>query len=141
FGEQASADARLLDVALHAACSAVHANILGHDVTYKLGMPGHHMAVNSLAVLAAASLAGADLARGALALSQMQAPAGRGVRVQLGVGGGEALLIDESYNANPASIRAAISVLGKAPIGGRGRRIAILGDMLELGPTGPFLHA
>jgi UDP-N-acetylmuramoyl-tripeptide--D-alanyl-D-alanine ligase len=141
FGEHAGADARLLDVSLHAASSAVHAKIFGHDVTYKLGMPGKHMAMNSLAVLAAATHAGADLARSALALSQMQPPAGRGVRARLGVGGGEALLIDESYNANPASMRAAISVLGKAPIGPRGRRIAILGDMLELGPNGAELHA
>jgi UDP-N-acetylmuramoyl-tripeptide--D-alanyl-D-alanine ligase len=141
FGEHAAADARLLDVSLHAVSSAVHAHVIGHDVTYKIGMPGKHMAMNSLAVLAAASLAGAELAHSALALSQMQAPAGRGVRARLGVGGGEALLIDESYNANPASMRAAISVLGKAPIGPRGRRIAILGDMLELGPTGPELHA
>ena len=66
FGADAKSDARLLDVSLHAACSAVHANILGHDVTYKLGMPGRHMAMNSLAVLAAASLAGADLALAAL---------------------------------------------------------------------------
>ena len=141
FGAHASADARLLEVSLHAECSAVHASILGHDVTFKLGVPGRHMAVNSLAVLAAASLAHADLARGALALSQMQAPAGRGVRVLLGVSGGSALLIDESYNANPASMRAALSVLGKAPLGARGRRIAVLGDMLELGPTGAELHA
>ena len=69
FGTNEKSDARLLDVSLHAACSAVHANILGHDVTYKLGMPGRHMAMNSLAVLArAASLVGADLARGAIAV-------------------------------------------------------------------------
>jgi UDP-N-acetylmuramoyl-tripeptide--D-alanyl-D-alanine ligase len=141
FGENSKADARLLDVSLHAACSAVHANILGHDVTYKLGVPGRHMVMNSLGVLAASSLAGADLARSALALSQMQAPAGRGVRVHLGVKGGDTLLIDESYNANPASMRAAISVLGKADVGERGRRIAVLGDMLELGPQGRELHA
>jgi UDP-N-acetylmuramoyl-tripeptide--D-alanyl-D-alanine ligase len=141
FGEHAAADVRLLDVSLQATSSAVHAHVLGHDVTYKIGMPGRHMAMNSLAVLAAASLVGADLAHSALALSQMQAPAGRGVRARLGVAGGEVLLIDESYNANPASMRAAISVLGKAPIGSRGRRIAILGDMLELGPTGAELHA
>ena len=141
FGEHAAADARLLDVSLHATSSAVHAKILGHDVTYKLGMPGQHMAMNSLAVLAAATHAGADLAHSALALSQMQAPAGRGARARLSIGGGEVLLIDESYNANPASMRAAISVLGKAPIGPRGRRIAILGDMLELGPGGAELHA
>jgi UDP-N-acetylmuramoyl-tripeptide--D-alanyl-D-alanine ligase len=141
FGEHAASDARLLDVSLHATSSAVHAHVLGHDVTYKIGMPGRHMAMNSLAVLLAASLAGADLAHSALALSQMQPPAGRGVRARLGVAGGEVLLIDESYNANPASMRAAISVLGKAPIGARGRRIAVLGDMLELGPTGAELHA
>jgi UDP-N-acetylmuramoyl-tripeptide--D-alanyl-D-alanine ligase len=141
FGEDAAADARLLDVSLHSTSSAVHAHVLGHDVTYKIGMPGKHMAMNSLAVLVAASLAGADLAHSALALSQMQAPVGRGERARLGVAGGEVLLIDESYNANPASMRAAIAVLGKAPIGKRGRRIAILGDMLELGPTGAELHA
>jgi UDP-N-acetylmuramoyl-tripeptide--D-alanyl-D-alanine ligase len=99
------------------------------------------MAINSLAVLAASSLTGADLARSALALSQMQAPAGRGVRTHLGVAGGRALLIDESYNANPASMRAAISVLGNVQLGEQGRRVAILGDMLELGPAGPEMHA
>ena len=87
-------------------------NILGHDVTYKLGMPGRHMAMNSLAVLAAASLAGADLALAALSLSQVAPAAGRGVRRMLEVGNGEATLIDESYNANPASMAAAINVLG-----------------------------
>ena len=73
FGADKKSDARLIDVSLHPACSAVHANILGHDVTYKLGMPGRHMAMNSLAVLAAASLAGADLALAALTLSQIAA--------------------------------------------------------------------
>jgi UDP-N-acetylmuramoyl-tripeptide--D-alanyl-D-alanine ligase len=140
FGAHKKSDARLLDVSLHAACSAVHANILGHDVTYKLGMPGRHMAMNSLAVLAAASLAGADLALAALSLSQIEPAAGRGVRRELEVAGGEATLIDESYNANPASMAAALNVLGRAAIGPHGRRIAMLGDMLELGPTGPELH-
>src|SRR5580692_1241688 len=140
FGADAKSDARLLDLSLHAACSAVHANILGHDVTYKLGMPGRHMAMNSLAVLAAASLAGADLALAALALSQIEPAAGRGVRRALEVASGEATLIDESYNANPASMAAALNVLGQAVVGPRGRRIAMLGDMLELGPTGAELH-
>jgi UDP-N-acetylmuramoyl-tripeptide--D-alanyl-D-alanine ligase len=141
FGADAKSDARLLDVALHAACSAVHANILGQDVTYKLGMPGRHMAMNSLAVLAAASLAGADLALAALSLSQLEPPAGRGVRRTLELAHGEATLIDESYNANPASMAAALNVLGRAVIGAHGRRIAVLGDMLELGPSGPALHS
>jgi UDP-N-acetylmuramoyl-tripeptide--D-alanyl-D-alanine ligase len=141
FGADKKAEARLLDVALHPTCSAVHANILSHDVTYKLGMPGRHMAMNSLAVLAAASLLGADLAHAALTLSQVVPAAGRGVRHVLEVSGGEATLIDESYNANPASMAAAINVLGAAAVGPKGRRIAVLGDMLELGPDGAKLHA
>jgi UDP-N-acetylmuramoyl-tripeptide--D-alanyl-D-alanine ligase len=140
FGADKKSDARLIDVSLHPACSAVHADILGHDLTYKLGMPGRHMAMNSLAVLAAASLAGADLALAGLALSQAQPAAGRGVRHVLEVGHGEATLIDESYNANPASMAAALNVLGAASVGPQGRRIAVLGDMLELGPTAAELH-
>ena len=140
FGADEKSDARLIDVSLHATCSAVHASILNHDVTYKITMPGRHMVMNSLAVLAGASLLGADLARAALSLSQLEAPAGRGVRRILEVGHGEATLIDESYNANPASMGAALNVLGQATVGPHGRRIAILGDMLELGPTGPALH-
>jgi UDP-N-acetylmuramoyl-tripeptide--D-alanyl-D-alanine ligase len=140
FGADAKSDARLIDVSLHPACSAVHADILGHDVTYKLGMPGRHMAMNSLAVLAAAELAGADLARAGLTLSQVQPAAGRGVRRALEVKNGEATLIDESYNANPASMTAALNVLGQAAVGRQGRRIAVLGDMLELGPAGADLH-
>jgi UDP-N-acetylmuramoyl-tripeptide--D-alanyl-D-alanine ligase len=96
--------------------------------------------MNSLAVLAASALVGADLARAALSLSQIEPAAGRGVRRMLGVSSGEAILIDESYNANPASMAAALDVLGQAPVGPRGRRIAMLGDMLELGPNGPALH-
>jgi UDP-N-acetylmuramoyl-tripeptide--D-alanyl-D-alanine ligase len=141
FGANKRAEARLLDISLHATCSAVHANILGHEVTYKLGMPGRHMAMNSLAVLAASSLAGADLALASLSLSQLEPAAGRGVRQTLVVPGGEVTLIDESYNANPASMAAALSVLGRAKIGLHGRRIAVLGDMLELGPTSAQLHA
>ncbi|WP_047307986.1 UDP-N-acetylmuramoylalanyl-D-glutamyl-2,6-diaminopimelate--D-alanyl-D-alanine ligase [Rhodopseudomonas palustris] len=140
FGTDPAADARLLDVALHADCSAVHAGILGHDVTYKIGMPGRHMALNSLAVLAAAELVGADLALAALAMSQVQPAVGRGARKALPIGSGEATLIDESYNANPASMAAALGVLGRAEIGAQGRRIAVLGDMLELGPTAGELH-
>lgn len=140
FGSDEKADARLIDMSLHAACSAVRASILDQDITYKIGMPGRHMVMNSLAVLAAASLAGADLALSALALAQLQPATGRGVRQQLVLSEGTATLIDESYNANPASMAAAITVLGQATVGRRGRRIAVLGDMLELGSTGPDLH-
>ncbi|HZR71658.1 UDP-N-acetylmuramoylalanyl-D-glutamyl-2,6-diaminopimelate--D-alanyl-D-alanine ligase [Bradyrhizobium sp.] len=141
FGENKKAEARLIDIALHATCSAVHAEILKSEVTYKLGMPGRHMAMNSLAVLAASSLAGADLALASLSLSQLAPAAGRGVRQTLTVPGGEITLIDESYNANPASMAAALSVLGSAKIGPQGRRIAVLGDMLELGSASAQLHA
>ncbi len=140
FGTDKKADARLLDISLHADCSAVHADILDHDITYKIGMPGRHMAMNSLAVLAAAVLAGADLAAAGLSLAEMQAATGRGARLKLGLPQGPATLIDESYNANPASMAAALDVLGQAVVGPRGRRIAVLGDMLELGPEGPKLH-
>jgi UDP-N-acetylmuramoyl-tripeptide--D-alanyl-D-alanine ligase len=141
FGEHASADARLIKEALHSDCSTVQARILGSDVTYKVGAPGRHHVLNSLAVLAAASLAGADLALAALALAEMTPPAGRGARKQLELPGGRVLLIDESYNANPASMAAALALLGQAEVGARGRRIAVLGDMLELGSRGDALHA
>jgi UDP-N-acetylmuramoyl-tripeptide--D-alanyl-D-alanine ligase len=140
FGEHAKADARLLRVSLQAESSTVDAQILGQAVTYKLGAPGRHLVLNSLAVLAAAVLAGADLALAALALAQLKPAPGRGTRVALQVPGGSALLIDESYNANPASMAAAIALLGQALVGPRGRRIAVLGDMLELGPPGAELH-
>jgi UDP-N-acetylmuramoyl-tripeptide--D-alanyl-D-alanine ligase len=140
FGADAKADARLIDISLQPDCSAVHAAILGHDVTYKIGIPGRHIAINSLAALAAADLAGADLALAALTLAQLQPASGRGVRRVLELEGGEATLIDESYNANPASMAAALGVLGQAAVGPHGRRIAVLGDMLELGPTGAELH-
>jgi len=140
FGEHSEADARLLRVSLHADCSIVDAQILGQPVTYKFGAPGRHLVLNSLAVLAAVSLAGADLALAALALTNLKPASGRGARSILAVPGGTALLIDESYNANPASMRAAIALLGQAPVGDSGRRIAVLGDMLELGPSGPELH-
>jgi UDP-N-acetylmuramoyl-tripeptide--D-alanyl-D-alanine ligase len=140
FGEHARADARLVKCALQADCSAVEARICGVPVTYKVGAPGQHLVMNSLAVLAAVHLAGADLARAALALAQQQPAAGRGTRLTLDLPEGPALVIDESYNANPTSMRAALALLGQAPVGPGGRRIAVLGDMLELGAAGADLH-
>jgi UDP-N-acetylmuramoyl-tripeptide--D-alanyl-D-alanine ligase len=81
------------------------------------------------------------LALAALALAELKAPAGRGERMTLDLPGGAVLLIDESYNANPTSMCAALALLGQAPMQGLGRRIAVLGDMLELGPEGAALHA
>jgi UDP-N-acetylmuramoyl-tripeptide--D-alanyl-D-alanine ligase len=140
FGEHAGAEARLLKCALHPDCSTIEATILGQPVTYKIGAPGRHLVMNSLAVLAAASLAGADLARAAIALAQQVPAAGRGTRITLELPDGQALVIDESYNANPTSMRAALALLGQTPLEPGGRRIAVIGDMLELGPTSEDLH-
>ena len=140
FGAHERAEARLIDAAIKPQCSAVRARIMGDEITYKIGAPGRHLVENSLAVLAAAKLVGADLAQAALELATLQPPPGRGRRIALELTQGEALLIDESYNANPASMRAALEVLGNAPLGRRGRRIAVLGDMLELGTEGVRLH-
>ncbi len=140
FGEHAQADARLVRCSLQADNSTVQADILGSDVTYKLGAPGRHVVLNSLAVLATVSVLGADLALAALALAGLVPARGRGARIALEVAGGAVTLIDESYNANPASMRAALALLGQTAVGARGRRIAVLGDMLELGPRGPDLH-
>jgi UDP-N-acetylmuramoyl-tripeptide--D-alanyl-D-alanine ligase len=140
FGENAGADARLLKCALRPDCSTVEAKILGQLVTYKIGAPGRHLVMNSLGVLAAASLVGADLARAAIALAQLVPAAGRGTRITLELPEGPALVIDESYNANPTSMRAALALLGQAPVGSGGRRIAVIGDMLELGPAGEDFH-
>jgi UDP-N-acetylmuramoyl-tripeptide--D-alanyl-D-alanine ligase len=140
FGESDDSDAMLVRCALQPDSSTVEALILGEPVTYKLGAPGKHLVLNSLAVLTAVSLLGADLALGALALNRLKPAIGRGTRNVLNVPGGSALLIDESYNANPASMAAAIALLGHAPVGPQGRRIAVLGDMLELGAQGTALH-
>src|SRR4026208_428755 len=142
FGEHAEADARLSRISLQPDSSTVEASILRQPVTYKIGMPGRPNADKSPGhpAGAPASLAGADLALAALPLVNLKPPSGRGTRSVLTVPGGTALLIDESYNANPASMRAAIALLGEAPVGQHGRRIAVLGDMLELGPQGGELH-
>jgi UDP-N-acetylmuramoyl-tripeptide--D-alanyl-D-alanine ligase len=140
FGEHPKADARLLKISLHPDCSTVQARILGADLTYKLGAPGRHVVHNSLAVLAAVALVGADLALAGLALAQLKPTTGRGSRITLDTRDGTALLIDESYNANPASMRAALALLGQTQIGAQGRRIAVLGDMRELGSVGVQLH-
>jgi UDP-N-acetylmuramoyl-tripeptide--D-alanyl-D-alanine ligase len=140
FGAHAKADARLIKCALHADCSTVQANILGTELTYKIGAPGRHLVHNSLAVLAAAELVGADLALAALALAEFKPTSGRGALIEVDLPGGKALLIDDSYNANPASVAASLALLGQTQIGPHGRRIAVLGDMLELGPRGRALH-
>ncbi|WP_186419398.1 UDP-N-acetylmuramoylalanyl-D-glutamyl-2,6-diaminopimelate--D-alanyl-D-alanine ligase [Bosea sp. CS1GBMeth4] len=140
FGESEQADVRLLGCSLKADVSTADASVMGRPVTYKLGSPGRHIVLNSLAVLAAVEVLGADLALAALALADLTPPSGRGARQVLHAPSGPFTLIDESYNGNPASMRAAIENLGRMPVSGRGRRIAVLGDMLELGETAPELH-
>lgn len=141
FGEHPESDARLEAADLEAERSKVLATVLGTEVTYELGAPGRHVIQNSLAVLAAVSLLGADLEQSAAALSGISPPAGRGERHRLAIGGTGATLIDESYNANPASMRAAIALLAQAVPGEGGRRIAVVGEMRELGDASDALHA
>jgi len=141
FGEHEEADVRLMRIVLAAECSTVSARVMGTDVTYKFGAPGKHLAMNSLAVLAAAKLVGCDLALAALSLGETRAVAGRGEKSLRRLPSGSFTLLDESYNANPVSVRAAISVLAGAPKGPQGRRIVVLGDMLELGNDAERLHA
>jgi UDP-N-acetylmuramoyl-tripeptide--D-alanyl-D-alanine ligase len=141
FGRRPSAEIRLDRAVLHETCTCVTAHVFGEEVVYKLGVPGEHVAMNSLAVLGAAALAGADLARAALSLAALSAPKGRGERHRLLAPGGHLTLIDESYNANPSSVRAALAVFGNTKPGRGGRKIAVLGDMLELGAGAAELHA
>ncbi|MBX9683554.1 MAG: UDP-N-acetylmuramoylalanyl-D-glutamyl-2,6-diaminopimelate--D-alanyl-D-alanine ligase [Hyphomicrobium sp.] len=111
------------------------------SVAFDIAMPGRHIAENALAVIAALHLATPRVADAVKALASLPPPAGRGARTRLMLPGGEALLIDESYNANPASMRAALATLGNVPRTTFPRRIAVLGDMLELGPDAAALHA
>lgn len=141
FGESEGADVRLIDIKLHADFSLCEASVFGQRVAYRIGVAGRHFALNSLAVLGAAKLAGADLALAALALADFGYVEGRGQRLQLAIRDSAFTLIDETYNANPSSMRAALAVTGTLRPEGRGRRIAVLGDMLELGTQSPQLHA
>jgi UDP-N-acetylmuramyl-tripeptide synthetase/UDP-N-acetylmuramoyl-tripeptide--D-alanyl-D-alanine ligase len=141
FGRNAEAQARLVDSTLSAASSRISADILGDAVDYRLQMPGAHWALNSLAVLAAAKCVGVDLGAAAAALAQLQPLKGRGQRVKISLAAGSIELIDESYNASPAAMRAAFQVLAQTRPASGGRRIAVLGDMRELGETSRLLHA
>lgn len=141
FGEAEEADARLVDYSEDGETAIVEAWILGEHLRYRLGARGRHMAINSLAVLLGARALGVDVAEAAKVLGEYSAPKGRGARAALPVGDGTFTLIDESYNANPASVRAALAVLGNTAPAEDGRRIAVIADMLELGARENELHA
>ncbi|MGD1933906.1 MAG: UDP-N-acetylmuramoylalanyl-D-glutamyl-2,6-diaminopimelate--D-alanyl-D-alanine ligase [Candidatus Phaeomarinobacter sp.] len=141
FGKQDMAEARVTRMSLKPDASYVTATICGDDMTYKLGVPGEHIVMNSLAMLACVHVLGADLALAGLALGELAPPEGRGSRIEIALPRGSFLLIDESYNANPTSMRAVMQALGNTPPGPRGRRIAVVGDMLELGDHAAEAHA
>ena len=141
FGSDGQADARLLDVVAAPTHSMVKALVCGREVLFRLGAPGRHLAENALAVLLAAHALGADLDTAAATLAFFQAGRGRGERARIACADGAIDLLDESYNANPASMRAAFALARTLPVGDGGRRIAVLGDMLELGGRSPELHA
>ncbi len=119
--------------------SLVTANLPNAQLSYTIGQPGAHWVANSLAVLAAVQAAGGDLAQAGLALADLGGLKGRGARRRIAIGDGEALLIDESYNANPASMAATLAMLGEEEVAGR--RIAVLGAMRELGAGSADFHA
>jgi len=148
FGSAADADVRLIDaIPTASGGTLVTAEFaastgMGRKVCYTVSQPGAHWAVNSLAVMAAVAAVGGDLGAAGLALAELPDLAGRGARHTIvadhGDGSGRALLIDESYNANPASMRATLAQLGATPAR---RRLAVLGAMKELGETGESYHA
>ncbi len=142
FGVAKEADVRLIDAKLGASGSQVVADVAGHECRYEIGAPGKHWVLNSLAVAAALHAADADVELGLRALKKLKSPKGRGELHSIHlIKGGELTLVDESYNANPVSMKAALQTLASAEPERGGRRIAVLGDMRELGATADVLHA
>ncbi|MDP9196169.1 MAG: UDP-N-acetylmuramoyl-tripeptide--D-alanyl-D-alanine ligase, partial [Pseudomonadota bacterium] len=138
FGQQQGADVCLLSFVPEDTGSTVTVLAGGETLTYRLSLPGQHMALNSLAVLAAVRAAGADVAVAAKALEKLSPVQGRGSRLAVTRPDGTLTIIDDSYNASPAAVKAVLAVLGQVR---SGRKVAILGDMLELGEQADVLHA
>jgi UDP-N-acetylmuramoyl-tripeptide--D-alanyl-D-alanine ligase len=140
FGAKEGAWARLIDCQVMPDGNQVTAEVGGKRLRYRMAAPGKHLALNSVAVLAAAFAFELDLDHALPAFTTVQPLKGRGKREHLNIAGGQIELIDEGYNASPASVRAALNLLGMLPTQFGGRRIAVLGDMRELGNAGPQLH-
>ncbi len=138
FGLAETADARLVTADADATGTDVAVALGGAVLRTRLAAAGAHMAMNACGAILAASALGVDPARAAAALEGFTPVAGRGARRDIAVQGGTALLLDESYNASPIAVRAALKVLGLQPAA---RRVVVLGDMRELGDTGPAEHA
>lgn len=140
FGSGDGADVRALEtMRTPTGGTFVTAQLLARELSFTVGQPGGHLVSNALAVLAAVEAAGGDVAVAGLALAELGGLPGRGARFLVDTGGGEtALVIDESYNANPTSMRATLAVLGKEPVR---RRLAVLGQMGELGMGSADFHA
>lgn len=139
FGLSDGADVRAREIMPSERGTLITATLPDAELTFTLAPPGLHWVSNAMAVLAAVQAVGADLTAAGLALAELPGLAGRGERSRIAVAGGEALLIDESYNANPASMAATLAALGAEPAAGR--RIAILGPMRELGEGSGAFHA
>jgi UDP-N-acetylmuramoyl-tripeptide--D-alanyl-D-alanine ligase len=141
FGKSAAAEARLLACRLQDSGSDVEALIHGRRIEYRLGAAGEHWVLNSIAALAVVEALGADVAKAAATLGEVRALPGRGARRRLKFGSGTVEFLDESYNANPASVRAMLAVLARTAPAPGGRRLLALGDMRELGEYADSLHA
>ena len=133
---------RLINCELHAGRLArSSAKVGGKEIAARIGAPGRHVVQNALAVLGAADLVGADVDKVALRLPTLTRRERPRPAPRAGASERRDQLIDESYNANPASMKAAMALLDATPVAGAGRRIAVLGDMLELGNHAAKLHA
>jgi UDP-N-acetylmuramoyl-tripeptide--D-alanyl-D-alanine ligase len=141
FGADGACDAQLVGVMAIDGGSRIRARVFDRELDFVLGAPGLHMAENALGVLLACEALGADVEGAAMALAGFAPQQGRGARLTLTSASGPFTVIDESYNANPASMRAALALLGAVEPAVAGRRIAVIGDMLELGPDGAAMHA
>ena len=139
FGLEAAAGVRAIEtMRLATGGTFVTARIGERELSFTMAQPGMHWVSNALGVLAAVEAVGGDLGMAGLALAEMGGLPGRGARFMTPLADGEALVIDESYNANPASMRATLAVLGA---GEAARKIVVLGEMRELGDGSADYHA